>query len=231
MEQYHKINTMFKRDIEQKKKPLIYGAWATPEIEYLKDACWVGTEKVDGTNIRIIYKGATAPSDPVRFIGKTDDSQIPTKLLAVLQDKFTVDLMHSVFGATDVCLYGEGYGETIAHKVGKLYLPNEHDFILFDCLINGFYLSYEKMGAIAEQLKIKLVPIVFEGTLNSALMFVQSEQYNSRIATLPVRAEGLVLKPAVDMFSRKGERIVTKIKVKDFSNIIYPDNAKLHDKA
>ena len=52
MKEYHKIQTIFKRDPENKFKTLIYGEFSLPEFEYLKNNTWIFTEKVDGTNIR-----------------------------------------------------------------------------------------------------------------------------------------------------------------------------------
>ena len=53
MKEYHKIQSVFKRDIANGK--IIEGKYSLPEFEYLKDNQWVFTEKVDGTNIRIIW--------------------------------------------------------------------------------------------------------------------------------------------------------------------------------
>ena len=51
MNEYHKIQTVFKRDIQSKGKTLIEGQWTLPEFEYLASNIWAFTEKVDGTNI------------------------------------------------------------------------------------------------------------------------------------------------------------------------------------
>ena len=46
MKEYHKINTIFKRDMTSKSKNLIIGEYSTPEFEYLKDNIWIFTEKI-----------------------------------------------------------------------------------------------------------------------------------------------------------------------------------------
>ena len=76
MKEYHKIQTVFKRDPETKYKTLVDGNWALPEFEYLKDNLWEFTEKVDGTNIRI-----QLDIEGLYFRGKTDKAQIPPFLL------------------------------------------------------------------------------------------------------------------------------------------------------
>lgn len=74
METYHKIQTLFNRD-EQTKK-LIIGDYRDKTIEYLKDNLWEFTEKVDGTNIRVCWDGYK-----VKFAGRTDKANIPSRLL------------------------------------------------------------------------------------------------------------------------------------------------------
>lgn len=65
-------------------------------------------------------------------------------------------------------------------------------------------------------LNINVVPITFVGRLSEAVEYVKKE-FPSQIAETENHiAEGLVLKPQIDLFNRKGERIITKIKVKDF---------------
>ena len=51
MIQYHKIQTVFKRDPETKFKTLLMGEYSLPEFEYLKNNEWVFTEKIDGTKV------------------------------------------------------------------------------------------------------------------------------------------------------------------------------------
>src|SRR4051812_34084628 len=90
--EYGHIDTVWKRDMAN-KGTIIVGDYAAPELEYLKDAAWVGTEKVDGTNIRIMWDGQV-----VRFGGKTDNAQIPAFLVSRLQDVFTAEKLGDVFG-------------------------------------------------------------------------------------------------------------------------------------
>ena len=50
---YHKIDAPFKRSEDGTKK-LMVGVFRDETVEYLKDAQWCLTEKVDGTNISTI---------------------------------------------------------------------------------------------------------------------------------------------------------------------------------
>lgn len=67
MKEYHKINTIFKRDPETRNKTLLEGQYSVPEFEYLANNKWIFTEKIDGTNIRVMWDGKK-----VTFGGKTE---------------------------------------------------------------------------------------------------------------------------------------------------------------
>lgn len=210
MQQYHKIQTVFLRDPETNFKTLLEGEFSKPEFNYLKDVDWVWTEKIDGTNIRIMWNGTT-----VSFAGKTDNAQIPPFLFKVLQDTFTVELMASVFSdETSVCLYGEGYGKKI--QKGGNYLSNRTDFILFDIKIGDWWLERDTIEEIADKLNVNIVPVLGIGSLIDAITMVKKGFTSTIAENTNYIAEGLIMKPVVSMFNRKGERIVTKLKYKDF---------------
>lgn len=219
MKKYHKINTIFKRDLTNKGK-IIEGEYSSPYLKMLKDIHWVGTEKIHGTNIRIMWDG-----EQVRFGGKTNNAQIQTSLLLKLQDTFTNELMSKVFpkpelveGQNDpfeVCLYGEGFGVRI-QKGGGRYIPDGIDFILFDVKVGCWWLTRTAVGAISYDLGINVVPVVFEGTLEEAVEFTR-KGFTSKIAIdSSYIAEGLVLRPVEELADRAGKRIITKIKYQDF---------------
>jgi hypothetical protein len=131
MNEYHKIQTLYKRDMERNGKTLLEGQWTLPEFEYLAGNVWVFTEKVDGTNIRVMLKDGA-----VTFGGKTESAQIPAQLVTRLNERFLplATQMQELFGC-DVCLYGEGYGAKI-QKVGGNYRADQ-DFVLFDILVRN----------------------------------------------------------------------------------------------
>lgn len=151
----------------------------------------------------------------MRFGGKTENAQIPTHLLKELQDIFTQEKMKTCFpDATGICLYGEGYGAKI--QKGSNYIPVKTDFILFDCRIGNWWLTRESLEEIAEKLNIGIVPVIGRGTLLDAVDYVK-QGFKSVIAhNKDYIAEGLIMKPGLELFNRKGERIIAKIKYKDF---------------
>lgn len=222
METYHKIQTLFKRDLDGsltgKKGKMIEGEWTTPELEYLADNQWEFTEKVDGTNIRIGYDLDPHHLDKVEFAGRSDNASIPGPLLQYLEETFTTDLFKQA-DLSNVILFGEGYGPKI--QGGGKYRA-DHSFVLFDVKIGNWWLHRQDVDDIAEKLGIESVPVIGYGTLWDGIEMV-SEHYENYQKVPPLRstwgdfeAEGIVARPAVPMFSRKGERIITKIKAVDF---------------
>lgn len=208
---YHKIITVYKRDPDNRYKTLLEGEFALPELEYLKNNDWVFTEKVDGTNIRVMYSDESV----VRFGGRTDNAQMPTFLLDKLQDRFTPNSMERVFPDTElaVCLYGEGFGAKI-QKVGSKYIPDGVDFCLFDVRIGGNFLARENVEDIADKFQIPIAPIVGRGTLQDAVALTELG-FDSTWGDF--MAEGMVMRPETELLTRAGKRIISKIKFKDFN--------------
>lgn len=206
--EYVKIPNVFKRETFAKNK-LIEGEWSSPELEYLKDADWEFTEKVDGTNIRVIWDGYR-----VSFKGRTDKADIPKHLLAKLEELFggadKEELFEQTFGQSEVILFGEGYGEKI-QKGGGLY--GKVNFILFDVWIGGFWLGTNNVTDIADVFNIGRVPIVLTGNLMDGVEYIKG---HPKSMLRDAELEGIVGRPMVQMFSRTGQRIMVKIKCRDF---------------
>ena len=205
MTEYHKIQNVYKRDMENKK--LLEGKWTLPEFEYLAHNQWIFTEKVDGTNIRIMID-----IDSITFGGRTDQAQIPAQLMNRLNERFLplTDELCSLFGG-NACLYGEGYGAKI-QKGGGNY-RSDQDFVLFDVLCDGWWLRRDDVADVAEQLEIDVVPVLGRGTLFDAVAWAK----RGITSTWGMfEAEGIVARPEVELKTRSGNRIITKIKGRDF---------------
>lgn len=210
MKEYHKIQTVFKRDPNTNYKTLIYGDYSLPEFEYLKDNNWVFTEKVDGTNIRVMFK-----NNKITFGGKTDKAQIPAFLVNKLNERFLpqLDRFQKMFTDenAEICFYGEGYGAKI--QSGGNYRPDQ-DFVLFDIKINEWWLQRKDVEEIGKMFGLDIVPVIGCGSLKEMVERTQQGFY-SRWNNLLI-AEGMVARPATELKTRSGERIITKIKYKDF---------------
>jgi len=213
METYHKIQSMFKRDMANKGK-MLFGQWTLPEFEYLKDNKWVFTEKVDGTNIRVMFDGET-----LRYNGKTDNADVKGDLIETLHKMFDskLDLFKDKFQDKDgvvfnsVCLYGEGYGAGI--QKGGCYRQDKC-FVLFDVKIGDMWLERNNVEDIAKTFKIDIVPIIGDGTLQEGISIVKNglkSQWGDFVA------EGIVARTATELKTRRGDRMITKIKYCDFN--------------
>jgi hypothetical protein len=210
MQKYPKIQTVFLRDPETNHRYLLEGQYALPEFDYLCDCKWNFTEKIDGTNIRVDWDHEEKRK---RIGGRTDNAQIPVFLLDKLHDLLPLEKFEESYPDTPMTLYGEGYGAKI-QKGGGNYIPDGVSFILFDVLISDFWLKREDVHDIADHLEIDVVPEFGSGTLYEAVDMVR-EGFLSKAGSQV--AEGLVMRPEVELRTRRGDRIMSKIKYKDFA--------------
>jgi ATP-dependent RNA circularization protein (DNA/RNA ligase family) len=201
MTEYHKINSVFKRD----ERGRFTSEFACAEFEYLRNSWWVFDEKIDGTNIRVLLDGYH-----VRFGGKTDAAQIPATLFARLQEMFPVEKFASF--EPPVTLYGEGYGAKI-QKGGGNY-RSDQSFVLFDVRVGSWWLLRQDVEDIAQRMGLEIAPILGRGTIDDAIALTKNG-FNSNWG--PFRAEGIVMRPEVPLYTRRGERIITKLKMKDWT--------------
>ena len=213
MIEYLKIETLFNRDADGTKK-LIEGSWRSEAVEFLKHCEWKCTEKIDGTNIGIVWDG-----HKVSYQGRTERAQIPAHLMNNLIELFGGETneqpFEQKFGVMPVILYGEGYGAKIQN--GGLY-RDDVSFILFDVYLpeQKIWLKRESVEDIAKAFSIEVVPIILTGTLQDAISFVKTKP-TSRVGKCQAPMEGLVCRPAVELYDRMGKRVIVKVKVRDFT--------------
>jgi hypothetical protein len=211
MSEYHKIQSLFKREMFTKSKALIEGEWTLPEFKYLANSQWMFTEKVDGTNIRVMYdaKGIT-------FGGRTDSAQIHAPLVARLNQRFLPlrERLDSLFPerVVPVVFYGEGYGAKI-QKGGGNYRPDQ-DFVLFDVLVGRWFLQRHDVEYVAQKLGLDIVPIIGTGTLHEAVAMAKE---GIQSVWGDFQAEGIVARPLTELKTRAGDRIIAKVKCRDFA--------------
>jgi len=211
---YPKIHSPFKRD----SKGRFLQEYSIPEFKMLEDMEWVWTEKIDGTNIRVIWD---SDAKTLEFRGRTDRAQIPEHLLKRLGQLFSVEKFEEMYPDTSMIIYGEGYGKKI-QKSGDLYAksisnPLGVDFIAFDVMIKNVWLELDSAMMICSNLGIRFVPIFGYGTIKEAIKEVK-KGIVSILATKGNKfpMEGFVMKPSVTILRKNGDRIITKLKHKDF---------------
>ena len=220
MTKYPKMQTIFMRG---EKKKIIEGDWTLPEYEYLQNNIWIWTEKLDGTNTRI---GWDFGNNTVTFDGRTENAQIPARLVNYLFQNFPRDKFAPLYDF-NIGLYGEGIGAGIQGKWGKAYAegflgdPKANGFVLFDVKVLGqdghpYWLTRDNVEDVGKKLGIPVVPIIGEGTLHEAIQLCK-DGFMSQLGN--VLAEGIVMKPKVELCKRGGGRLITKLKHRDFANV------------
>lgn len=232
---YPKINSLYKRegcgpfdekqkryvaDLEKKprKSPLIMGEYAREEFDAIK--YWTVTEKIDGTNVRILYNVNEKGEASVEIGGRTDNAQFPLHLLKPLQELFTVEKMQKQFpGVSRAILFGEGYGAKI--QSGGYY-RKDNSFIMFDAWCGGFWLTRESVARLAESMGIDYCKPLKNHKDGSE--FWTKEQIVEHITFRPDSyiseekhvCEGIVARSHPQMLFRDKDPIMFKLKVKDF---------------
>ena len=213
--EYVKIPNIFKRE-EFGQNKLIEGMYSTPELELLRGISWSWTEKVDGTNIRVMWDGHS-----VTFGGRTDKAQIPAHLVNRLNELFggtnKEEIFEQIFGEKEVILFGEGFGEKI-QKGGGLY--GSVNFILFDVMIDSMWLKRDAVEDIAKAFEIGAVPIVGYGTLPDAIEFIRQ---HPKSMLRDAEMEGIVCRPQCELRDRRGNRIIVKVKCRDFIKMSFTE--------
>jgi len=215
MIKYPKIETLYNRDAATFK---VTDELRLPEFGLVNE--WLITEKVDGTNVRVHWNGLD-----VRFGGRTDNAQMPTFLLDHLQRTFGDELLDEVFGHgdepcggdTSVTLFGEGYGPKI--QKGGGYRDNA-SFRLFDVRVGDWWLNWPDVEDVAEKLGILTVPVLARDVdlfqaLNLTIGDWPSATAREDGGTGCI-AEGIVARTDPLLLTRRGRRLMFKLKGKDF---------------
>ena len=199
------------------------GEWMSPNYDET-DQLIFKPETMTGAEFHVYYRG------------KTDNASIHPNLLKHLQETYPTDKVLEALGLKrfipvdewsehkwqsheDIpmlyTIYGEGYGAKI-QKAGGNYISNGNGFIVFDVKVDDMYLLCANRNEIAEKMGAPVVPFIGMMTLDEAIQFVR-EGFKSRIAeNKDFMAEGLVIRNELGLKTRRGERIITKIKTCDF---------------
>jgi len=239
MNTYPKINTLWKRNMEQgeNKGIIIEGEYSCPEFKNIK--LWRVSEKIHGRNTRVEFNAKTTQGvieiSNIGFKGRTDNSDIPSYFVQYLMETFTQDLLSKMIVVKrdketnvivdeelDVVLYGEGYGPNIQKGCGRY--RDDVSFALFDVKIGNWWLEREDVEDIASKLNLNIVPELGIMTENDIVFLVKNTGYQhkgfksqiSKDKTLD--AEGIVARSFPLMLFRNGDPIMWKLKQKDFKN-------------
>jgi ATP-dependent RNA circularization protein (DNA/RNA ligase family) len=171
MSEYPKIKSLFVRD--EKTHKLIIGDFLSPSFTQV--ARWHVSEKIDGTNIRLILKDGS-----VAVRGRSDKTQLPPNFLEEALPHITGELMVEALNCIDststgMVVYGEGYGHGIQAE-GELYAPHK-SFRIFDVLTlpEERWCSWKSVEKVSSALGLHTVPVIsWNMSLTDVVHFVAS---------------------------------------------------------
>ena len=236
MERYGKTPGPFKR---AKSNKIIPGKWSDSTFHYLQDAKFLFTEKLDGTNIRLIYHPAHYTADiadhPVAIDpnargleAMTGSQLVPARLeikgrsdAAVVHHRLvewaeTLDIEKFVNAFSDnrVCIYGEGIGDGI-QKGGPQYGATHFRAFAIKGS-RGFLPWYITDEICRRSLQLLTAPVILEATLNEGIEYMRTG-FKTMLGPNPGQffAEGLIGLPTVPLYRPHGERIIVKLKHQD----------------
>ena len=128
----------------------------------------------------------------------------------------TEQLFEQKFGAFPFVLYGEGFGEKIqGNGSGGNYITGT-DFALFDvyCPSQDLWLTRNSVHDIATAFNLREPDIIEICTIEQAIEYVKTKP-KAHIGTADM--EGLVGRPMYELRDRRGDRIIVKVKARDYT--------------
>lgn len=214
---YHHIEAPTVQDEEYgkqfKKRKLIVPtegqdeAYRSPLLAYLAEQPWTYSRKVDGENIRIQWDGEQA-----LWNGKSNNFQCGAEFTEYMDNTFLEEIFEERFGREKtVTLFGEKMGpKTQGNELGI----EKDEVVLYDVNINGTWLCGEDVVEIAKYFGIRTVFDFMPAMLGESKNLRELIQMcaDGKFKDW----EGIVATPLVEMRNQKGERVIVKIKNRDY---------------
>ena len=216
MTPYSSIETVYTRDKET--NVLNFG-----EIRCIENTCiniWTISEKIDGTNIRVIVT-----KEGMTIKGRTDKADLPKGLEAAiltvfhsherLLEYFTEYRGQELPDEWSVTFYGEGYGAGI--QAGGRYSGTKR-FRCFDLLLGeSWWTDDDEMRRVCDELSIPTAPWLAvtpnlpktREELIEIIPFSHVALEDRGVSDVP--AEGIVAKPLHVLLNRHKDRVMWKI--------------------
>lgn len=220
MRPYPKTENLYHRSDETHK--LIPGSLRQDENDLI--SYWLVTEKIDGTNIRVILD----LHGRVDVRGRSDNANVPGDLSTWIESKIEqadIPLLFEYLGCDDSCfvtLYGEGYGAGI-QKVGRQYSPDKK-LRLFDVVTTRYttpetalnwWRPWGDVLTAAAIIGIKTVPYLGTFVLDGVYDYVK-RGYPSVVADHEagnlVLMEGVIARTDPYLYNWRGDRVLFKLK-------------------
>lgn len=215
---YHHIDAPTKQDDEWGKEhksrkltiPNKHGAYYRDMILYqLANTIWQYKRKLDGANLRVRWDGEQA-----LWNGKSNNFQCSSDLADYMNNTFIEEIFEEKFGRDKkVVLFGEHMGKKV--QGNELGLDDD-EFILYDVNIDGYWLDGAAIKEIATYFGIHTCYdfmgegelCEFTGSLVNLIERVSKGEFKDW--------EGIVATPLVECRTQKGDRVIVKIKNRDY---------------
>lgn len=226
---YPKIQTLYNRD-ENFKVNIDEFRWK--EFEMIQ--FWDIYEKVDGRNVRLLVEPTkitsgkkSYPSYRMYYGGRKVRSTFSVKEHDCLKDLVSKSVLEEVFIPyipAQYVIFGELYG--VGVQSGGNYRP-DLTFKVFDIFVldeknvyGGWWLEREDMMELSASLGLDVVPFMGQYTVDDVYDFLIGEP-TSIISEMEggnpeYIMEGVVARSSPMLFTRRGERVMWKLKCKDF---------------
>jgi len=217
--EYPKISTLYKRNPETFK--VIPGSFTHLRFGKVKE--YIFTEKIDGRCHRVILH----PTGQIEHRGRTDKSTLAEFELDGAKSAVSNVLLRSVFNRPaggefpEVILYGELYGPKIQ---GGARYSDRINLRLFDAKVAGDWLDWEELEELAVNLEVPTVPVIsYSSQLipktheDMLIICMGSEVAMFEAGKGDVPAEGIVARTSPTQYLGDGERLMWKLKLKDFA--------------
>ena len=189
------------------------GQYASEAVRFTKDLPWVCTEKIDGMTVCIEWDGNQA-SFSRNHIGK----RLPKHLLEMLHDKFSTSraeerfkfnfplgkvVFYAVAYGGDIGDTAEKYGPGLTYSLIDVYMPARNQ-----------WLNRTAVETVGARFGVRVVPKILHEPLEMAVIKMKEHPVSKINMNTPM--EGLVCHPFVELRDCYGERIIVKLKAKDF---------------
>ena len=217
---YPKIQTLFNRFPKGHEQQFKVDETQIRRPEYAMFDKWLVTEKIDGMNVGVDFNNGEDPE--VVIHGRSYKAQFSPDLLGYLKAKFTPE---NLVGAltykdklpTTATIFMEGYGPGI-QKGG--YYRSDKSFRVFDINIDGVWLNWHTVLDICKKLQVRPVPVYIYDSTDAIVAEVKYGLLSTvaRVENGEDRiAEGVVVRTEPLLLDRTGDRVMWKLKTRDFS--------------
>lgn len=234
---YTKILAPFCRD-NAKSKFVNTHKWSRPDFEALQDIEWHWTQKIDGTNLNIVWDG-----ERISYKGHTDKTQWNERSKALIENTFCTPEAETIFeelyGTQSVVvsmeLVSKDFNQNYGHPDGHFYVydvrnGNTNKYWNREAVtsfVNAFDSSREVLEEVAE---------LFVGSIRDAVEYVKlAKKWNQNFEEIDYLSqdgiwwkvhnllgkyplEGIVGRPPIELYNSKDERVICKVKCCDYES-------------